>query len=90
MSLTTLWQRLTDNMLVVFYGLSDARHMTPGRVWEGIKTGVRALYMGVKGADQDINEAVIQWDGVSKHLHRYGGTEWRLGRRELGHVHGSY
>ena len=28
------------------------------------------------------------WTGVSAHPHRFGGTEYRLGRREIGHVHG--
>lgn len=27
-------------------------------------------------------------DGVTASPHRFGGTEYRLGRRELGHVHG--
>jgi len=31
---------------------------------------------------------VIEWPGVTAHPHRFGGTEYRLGRRELGHVHG--
>jgi luciferase-like monooxygenase len=33
---------------------------------------------------------VSQWEGVSAEPHRFGGTEFRLGRRELGHVHGDY
>ena len=36
-------------------------------------------------------EAVIQqvssWEGVSVDEHRFGGIEFRLGRRELGHLH---
>jgi len=31
---------------------------------------------------------VSGWEGVTAHLHRFGGTEYRLGRREIGHVHG--
>lgn len=27
------------------------------------------------------------WEGVTVHEHRFGGIEFRLGRRELGHVH---
>ena len=46
--------------------------------------------MGVNNANQTINQAVLTWDGVTKHIHRYGGTEWRLGRREIGHIHGNY
>jgi hypothetical protein len=39
-------------------------------------------------------EAVIRhvssWKGVSVHEHRFGGVEFRLDRRELGHLHGSF
>ena len=35
-----------------------------------------------------IEIAVLAWDGVSAHPHRFGGTEYRLGEREIGHVHG--
>ena len=37
---------------------------------------------------KDIRAEVASWDGVSVHPHRFGGTEFRLGKRELGHVHG--
>ena len=33
--------------------------------------------------------AVGQWPGVSTHPHRFGGIEFRVGRRELGHLHRS-
>jgi hypothetical protein len=32
---------------------------------------------------------VSSWPGVQVGRHRFGGTEFRHGRRELGHVHGS-
>ena len=36
------------------------------------------------------NEAVIRevssWEGVTVHDHRFGGVEFRVGRRELGHL----
>lgn len=32
---------------------------------------------------------VGSWAGVTVAPHRYGGVEFRLGRRELGHLHGS-
>lgn len=35
-----------------------------------------------------ILQALTSWPGVSTHSHRFGGTEYRLGNRELGHVHG--
>jgi Luciferase len=30
------------------------------------------------------------WEGVTTHPHRFGGTEFRLGRRELGHLHATW
>jgi hypothetical protein len=34
-----------------------------------------------------IEREVGSWEGVSVHPHRFGGVEFRLGRRELGHIH---
>ena len=36
-----------------------------------------------------IAREVASWDGVVAAPHRFGGVEFRLGRRELGHLHGS-
>ena len=36
-----------------------------------------------------IEREVTSWDGVSVVEHRFGGVEFRLGRRELGHLHGA-
>jgi Family of unknown function (DUF5519) len=36
-----------------------------------------------------IETEVASWDGVTTHEHRFGGIEFRLGRREIGHLHGS-
>jgi hypothetical protein len=44
--------------------------------------------MYVQGAAQKISEQVSLWDGVSQHPHRFGGLEFRMGKRELGHIHG--
>jgi Family of unknown function (DUF5519) len=35
-----------------------------------------------------IAAAVMEWPGVTAEAHRFGGVEFRLGRRELGHLHG--
>ena len=35
-----------------------------------------------------IEREVGSWDGVTSSAHRYGGIEFRVGRRELGHLHG--
>jgi hypothetical protein len=37
---------------------------------------------------EKIATAVRSWPGVEAATHRFGGTEFRLGRRELGHLHG--
>lgn len=44
--------------------------------------------MPVRGAQHRIREVVTGWEGVAAGPHRFGGLEFRLGRRELGHVHG--
>jgi hypothetical protein len=40
-----------------------------------------------------IHQAVVRevssWPGVTTGRHRFGGTEFRYGGRELGHLHGS-
>jgi ribonuclease BN (tRNA processing enzyme) len=42
------------------------------------------------GAGRAIQEAVLSWTGVTSHAHRFGGIEFRLGKVELGHVHGDH
>ena len=34
-----------------------------------------------------IEAEVGSWDGVTVRPHRFGGVEFRLGKRELGHLH---
>lgn len=34
-----------------------------------------------------IEQRVLSWEGVTTHEHRFGGTEYRLGKREIGHYH---
>ena len=36
-----------------------------------------------------IEREVASWEGVTVHPHRFGGVEFRLGRREIGHLHGA-
>jgi hypothetical protein len=42
----------------------------------------------VEDIGERIEAAVTAWEGVSVHDHRFGGREFRYGRRELGHLHG--
>ena len=42
----------------------------------------------MKPAGELIKDAVSSWPGVEAAPHRFGGTEYRYGRKEMGHVHG--
>ncbi len=44
--------------------------------------------MGDSVAKQ-IERVVASWPSVTVEPHRFGGVEFRVGRRELGHLHGS-
>jgi predicted DNA-binding protein (MmcQ/YjbR family) len=46
--------------------------------------------MTVPHAQSVITEAVLHWEGVSTAPHRFGGVEYRLGTREIGHIHGDH
>jgi hypothetical protein len=50
----------------------------------------RRITMPVYGAKEQITQTVLTWEGVTAHPHRFGGTEYRLERREIGHIHGDY
>ncbi len=46
--------------------------------------------MSVRGARDQITKALLDRAGVQAHPHRFGGTEYRLGSREIGHVHSDH
>jgi len=46
--------------------------------------------MSVKGAQDRITKAVTVWEGVSVKPHRFGGVEYAIGKREIGHIHGDH
>ena len=46
--------------------------------------------MAVQGAAQRIQTELLSWPHVEAHPHRFGGMEYRIGRRELGHIHGDH
>src|SRR5512143_1107864 len=46
--------------------------------------------MAVKGAADRIRESVMAWGQVKVVPHRFGGQEYLVGRREIGHVHGDH
>lgn len=46
-------------------------------------------YPGCMSTAEQITAAVQSWPGVEAAPHRFGGVEFRVGRRELGHLHGN-
>jgi hypothetical protein len=46
--------------------------------------------MIVKAAQTSITQAVTSWPGVTSQPHRFGGVEYVIGKREIGHIHGDH
>jgi hypothetical protein len=46
--------------------------------------------MSVKGASVKIDNTMMQCSNVVSGTHRFGGKEYRLGKREIGHAHGDH
>lgn len=46
--------------------------------------------MSALNAQELITQTLLSWEGVSTSPHRFGGVEYLLGTRELGHIHGDY
>ncbi len=46
--------------------------------------------MSVPGARDAIETAILAWPHVEAHPHRFGGREYRIGKREIGHIHGDH
>jgi len=46
--------------------------------------------MSVKGAQALITKAVTAWADVTSQPHRFGGVEYVIGKREIGHIHGDH
>ncbi len=44
--------------------------------------------MSVRGASKIIVDTLLTWTGMETYPHRFGGTEFRIGKREIGHIHG--
>lgn len=38
----------------------------------------------------NLTEELLNWIGVTKHPHRFGGVEFRLNETEIGHLHGNH
>jgi len=61
-------------------------HLIPSRHADGDDAGD---VLSARAAIARVHAAVANWEGVTTHDHRFGGIEFRLGRLELGHLHGT-
>jgi hypothetical protein len=43
----------------------------------------------MKSIAKTIEQTLLTWPDVSAAPHRFGGIEFRVGRREIGHLHGN-
>ena len=62
-------------------------HPIPSRNADGDDVGD---VLSARAAIETVRAAVAGWEGVTTHDHRFGGIEFRLGRRELGHLHRAF
>ena len=46
--------------------------------------------MSFKGAQTRVTDVVTSWPGVTAQPHRFGGVEYGIGKREIGHIHGDH
>ena len=44
--------------------------------------------MSIRGASKQIVDTLLTWEGIEALPHHFGGTEFRIGKREIGHIHG--
>ena len=51
-------------------------------MWVEFCAGLESLIL------EKINKEILRWPGVTTGQHRFGGTEFRVGKREMGHIHG--
>jgi Family of unknown function (DUF5519) len=46
--------------------------------------------MSYPGARTAIEQAVLSWPHLTAQPHRFGGREYVIGKREVGHIHGDH
>ena len=46
--------------------------------------------MALSSAAERIKQVLLSWEEVVAKPHRFGGREFCLGTREIGHIHGDY
>jgi len=79
-------------MLARLYRTLPHLSRVPGlpNLFDAFLMGHTALFHHERlSALHEIELSVISWPGVMTKIHRFGGTEFTLGRREIGHLHGN-
>lgn len=67
------------------WGIVGGIHLARLRPWRRAAQGGDTV-----NALDRIRGEVLAWPEVIEAPHRFGGVEFRLGKRELGHIHGDY
>jgi len=49
---------------------------------------MKETIMPARGSSKQIIDTLLTLEGIEAHPHRFGGTEFRIGKREIGHIHG--
>jgi hypothetical protein len=44
--------------------------------------------MNMEPASEVVKRELLSWPGMTVHDHRFGGMEFRVNGREMGHMHG--
>lgn len=82
------WQGMATIIAALrVWGIVALIHLA--RIARNRRNSGKERYMAA-GVIDTIRSEVLSWPGVTEEPHRFGGIEFRLGKRELGHLHGDY
>jgi hypothetical protein len=77
------------NFIVKYFGLLKHIPVFP-HVFDGYLK-IQTLFFNKKILDyiDDIENEVLSWKNTSIQLHKFGGVQFNLNKKELGHIHGN-
>ncbi len=67
-----------------------ARYALAQATWDRVRAVRSGAVVSSLSINEQIRREVLAWPDVTEAPHRFGGTEFRLGKRELGHLHGNH
>ena len=65
-------------------------HLVPKAANLTISNAEASRPMSAREANETVTGELSSWQGVTVAPHRFGGVEFRLGRREIGHLHATF